>query len=267
MAVVAPTANKEELRERIFGAVRDMYSEVASCPTKIFHFPTGRWAAEYVGYPKEELDAIPPTAVESFAGVGYPFKAEVIRKGDRVLDIGSGSGTDVLIAAMKAGPSGEVYGLDITDAMIEKANANIEKARCTNVHIVKGNAESIPLDSESFDVVTSNGVLNLVPDKRAAFGEIFRVLKSGGRIQVSDIVLRREIGEKSRSNPQLWAECIVGAAPQDAYIGLIRSAGFEEVRIVDTREEYFEKSPSDSTRNAARQFGAIALTVTATKKR
>ncbi|HXG38643.1 MAG TPA: methyltransferase domain-containing protein, partial [Bacteroidota bacterium] len=118
----------------------------------------------------------------------------------------------------------------------------------------------------SFDVVTSNGVLNLVPEKRAAFREIYRVLKKGGRIQISDIVLKREIGEKARANPQLWAECIVGAVPQDGYLDLIRSVGFEDARVIDTNEEYFEKCPSDSTKNAAHQYGAIAITVTAKKR-
>ncbi|MBI3004352.1 MAG: methyltransferase domain-containing protein [Ignavibacteriales bacterium] len=266
MPIVAPTANKEELRNRIFSAVQDMYTEVASCPTKTFHFPTGRWACEFVGYPAEELDAIPTTAVESFAGVGYPFKGNIIRPGDRVLDIGCGSGTDILIAALKVGPSGQVLGLDMTDAMLEKAQLNIERAHVLNVQVIQGNAESILQASASVDVVTSNGVLNLSPDKKAAFAEIYRVLKRGGRIQISDIVLKKEISEKSRMNPQLWAECIVGAVPYESYLELVRSSGFEDVRVIDTHQEYFEKSPSDSTKNAAHQYGAIAITITATKR-
>ncbi len=264
MAIVAPTASKEELRERILTAVQDMYTEVASCPAKGFHFPTGRWACEYVGYPVSELDAVPPTAVESFAGVGYPFRAEVLQRGDTVLDVGSGSGTDTLIAALKVGSEGKVYGLDMTDAMIEKARANVQKAGVSNVEIIKGNAEAIPLPSECCDVVTSNGVLNLVPDKSAAYREIYRVLKRGGCIQISDIVLARDLSEKSRNNPQLWAECIVGAITQDAYLELIGSVGFKDVRVLDTMN-YFAKSPSESTQKAAQQYGAIAITLVGRK--
>jgi arsenite methyltransferase len=265
MAVVAPTANKKELRERIFNAVQDMYTEVAYLPTKTFHFPTGRWACEYVGYPGDELDAIPQSAVESFAGVGYPFKAGIIRSGYRVLDIGSGSGTDILLASSKVGSTGEVYGLDMTDSMIEKARENIARSHSTNVHVFKGNAERLPWADASFDVVTSNGVLNLVPDKEAAFGEIFRVLHNGGYIQISDIVLNQDISGKSRMNPQLWAECIVGAVPEDRYIDLIRSAGFHDVHVID-RKDYFDRSPSESTKKTAKQYGAISITITAKKE-
>lgn len=264
MAIVAPTASIEELRERIFTAVQDIYTQVALCPANTFHFPTGRAACAYVGYPSEELDAIPSTAVESFAGVGYPFKANVIRKGSTVLDIGSGAGTDILIAALKVGAEGKVYGLDMTDAMIEKAQSNIAKSRMEHVEIINGNAEAIPLPNGACDVVTSNGVINLVPDKQLAFKEIYRVLKYGGSIQISDIVLGRNLSEKSRNNPQLWAECIVGAVEESSYLDIIRSAGFTELLILD-RIDYFDKSPSDSTKSAAKQYGAFAMTVTAIK--
>ncbi|MBI4547080.1 MAG: methyltransferase domain-containing protein, partial [Ignavibacteriae bacterium] len=257
MALVTPTTNKEELRERILSAVQEMYAEVASCPTRGFHFPTGRTACEYVGYPEDELDAIPASAVESFAGVGYPFKANVIRRGDIVLDVGSGSGTDILITALKVGQEGKVHGLDMTPAMIEKANENISKARAKNIQILEGNAESIPLPDAMVDVITSNGVLNLVPDKEGAYREIFRVLKAGGHLQISDIVLSKDLSEKSRSDPQLWAECIVGAVTEENYLNLIRSVGFTDVRIIDT-VDYFDRSPNPSTKNVARQYGATA---------
>ncbi len=264
MVVVSPTMNKEELRERILAAVQDLYADVASCPMHEFHFPTGRPACEYVGYPEAELDAIPATALESFAGVGYPFAADVIRKGNSILDIGSGSGTDIINAAQKAGSAGKVFGIDLTREMISKAQANVEQAGLANVKILEANAEALPFDDESFDVVTSNGVLNLVPDKRAAYGEIYRVLKSGGHIQISDIVLAKEISEKSKSNPQLWAECIVGAVPEEAYLDIIRDAGFRAVRIVG-RIDYFGGSTSESTKKAAHQFGASSITLVGVK--
>jgi SAM-dependent methyltransferase len=265
MVVVLPTKNKEELRERILTAVKDMYSDVASCPSKEFHFPTGRPACEYVGYPKGELDAIPATALESFAGVGYPFLVDAIRPGDTVLDIGSGSGTDLINAAFRVGPDGKVFGIDLTVEMIQKARGNVATAGIVNAEIIDGNAESLPFEDASLDVVTSNGVLNLVPNKKTAYAEIYRALKPGGRIQISDIVLAKEISEKSKANPQLWAECIVGAVPEEAYLDLIRGAGFDDVKVI-SRIDYFDKSSSDSTKNAAQQFGASSITFTGTKR-
>jgi len=266
MVVVLPTKNREELRERILTAVQTMYAEVASCPTRKFHFPTGRSACEYVGYPQNVLDLIPPHALESFAGVGYPFAAGVITKGMSVLDIGSGSGTDLIHSAFMVGPSGRVFGIDLTEEMISKGRASLEKAQIKNGEIKEGNAESLPFPDNSIDVVTSNGVINLVPNKKTAFQEIFRVLKPGGKIQISDIVLATEISEKSRANPQLWAECIVGAVPEHAYIGLVRDIGFSDIDIIG-RIDYFSGSASDSTRKAARQFGASSITLRGTKPR
>ena len=179
-----------EKKEFIFRAVEQMYGDVATQPGRTFHFPTGRLACLFVGYPADLLDRIPAAATESFAGVGYPFAIGAIREGDTVLDIGSGSGTDVLIASILAGESGSVYGLDITSAMREKLLRNAQEMNAANIHVLEGNAERIPLPDASVDVVTSNGVLNLVPDKQSAFREIARVLKPSGRLQIADIALR-----------------------------------------------------------------------------
>jgi SAM-dependent methyltransferase len=129
---------------KVLNAVQEMYEEVATCPNKEFHFPTGHNSCLNLGYPEDELDAIPDTAVESFAGVGYPFLADVIQPGDTVLDIGSGSAADVLIAARKTGTGGQVYGIDIAKSMINKARKNIEKTGVKNIKILRGNAEQIP---------------------------------------------------------------------------------------------------------------------------
>jgi ubiquinone/menaquinone biosynthesis C-methylase UbiE len=244
-----------EKKELIFEAVTQMYTDVASCPNRQFHFPTGRPACLFVGYPKKQLDAVPQTAVESFAGVGYPFAVGAIQKGDRVLDVGSGSGTDVLIASLLAGSAGKVYGLDMTEAMLQKARTNAEKMGAKNVELIEGNAEKIPLPDASIDVVTSNGVLNLVPDKPKAFSEIFRILRPGGQIQIADIVLGKPIKESSRENPQLWAECIVGAVLEDEYLELFRKAGFQEVKVIRDFD-YFSKSPEADTREVAAKYGA-----------
>lgn len=191
-------------REVIFDAVRRMYTDVATDPAREFHFPTGRTACEFVGYPAHLLNVIPPSAVESFAGVGYPFAADVMQPGDVVLDIGSGSGTDALIAANLVGPGGRVIGLDMTEAMREKLQANVGLAGVANVEILAGNAEAIPLPDRSVDVVTSNGVLNLVPDKRQAFAEVFRVLRPGGRFLYGDISVGAELSESARRDIDLW---------------------------------------------------------------
>lgn len=252
-------------REVIFEAVRDMYTQVASCPEKGFHFPTGRRACEFVGYPREWLDRLPATAVESFAGVGYPFSADVIRSGDVVLDVGSGSGTDVLIAAGCTGATGSAIGLDMTEAMRRKLEASAARAAATNVRVLAGNVEQIPLPEACVDVVTSNGVLNLVPDKTKAVREIFRVLRPGGRVQIADIVLATAPSETCRSQPKLWAECIVGATTEDDYLAAFRSVGFADVRLL-SRLDYFSRSPSLETRRVAESFGAVAIVMTAQKR-
>jgi SAM-dependent methyltransferase len=251
-------------RDVILDAVRAMYTAVADQPDQEFHFPTGRRACAYVGYPDHQLDAVPDAALESFAGVGYPFAGGGIRPGDTVLDIGSGSGTDLLIAALLAGPDGRAIGLDMTPAMRRKAAANAEVLGLDNVELVDGTAEDIPLPDASVDVVTSNGVINLVPDKPAAVREIHRVLRPGGRVQIADIVVRDLPSAACRSEPELWAECIVGATTEADYLETFRSAGFEEVERL-TELDYFAASTSESTRRTAGGFGAHAIVMRARK--
>lgn len=246
-------------REFIFRAVAEMYTDVARHPLKGFHFPTGRLACLFVGYPAAQLDRLPATAVESFAGVGYPFAVGAIREGDTVLDIGSGSGTDSLIASLLAGPAGKVYGLDLTEAMLDKFRANVAAMGALNVLPIAGNAEAIPLPDASIDVVTSNGVLNLVPDKPRAFREIARVLKPGGRVQISDISLARPVTEKARLDPKLWAECVVGAVMEDAYLELLRAAGLDAGIV--SHLDYFAGSASADTRRAAQGLGAHSIVI------
>ena len=253
-------------RDVIMGAVREMYTAVANRPDQEFHFPTGRRACEYVGYPPEELDRVPAEAVASFAGVGYPFATDVIREGDTVLDIGSGSGTDVLVAARRVGRKGRVIGVDMTLAMRERCLATARAMGLANVEVMEGEAESIPLPDHCVDVVTSNGVINLVPDKEAAAREIHRVLSPGGRIQIADIVVRKLPTEACRSEPELWAECIVGATTAADYLDTFRRVGFEAVDTLDDRElDYFAASASESTRRTAAGFGARSIVMRAIK--
>ena len=251
-------------REHIIESVQAMYTEVATQPDKVFHFPTGRSACEFVGYPASQLDAIPATAVESFAGVGYPFAVEAINTGDVILDIGSGSGTDVLISSLLTGTSGKVYALDMTTAMRNKLQANARKASANNIELVQAEAEDIPLPDASVDVVTSNGVLNLVPSKKKAFEEIFRVLKPGGRVQIADIVVSQEVSEACRQDPKLWAECIVGAMEKEDYLQLFRDVGFEDVALLHELD-YFSASVSKETRDVAASLGAHSMVMKAAK--
>ena len=258
--VYVPSLNKD----LIFSAVRAMYTDVALHPEREYHFPTGRAACVFVGYPEEHLTRLPDVAVESFAGVAYPFAANVIGAGDTVLDVGSGSGTDLLLAAQAIGDTGQAIGLDMTTAMLEKLAKSIGETGTRNVTLLEGNAERVPLPDASVDVVTSNGVLNLVPDKRSAFAEIHRVLKPGGRVQIGDIALGQPLSGDCRTNPTLWAECIVGATLEDEYVTLLRHAGFEQIEVLG-RLDYFSASVSAATRSIAQSFHARSVVIRAAK--
>lgn len=241
-----------------------MYSDIARDPARGYHVPIGQAACTLVGYPHEQLARLPAAAVESFAGVGYPFAANVIRAGETVLDIGSGSGTDVLLAARLVSPSGQVIGLDLTGAMLAKLEKTAADAGLSNVHVLEGNAEHLPLPDASVDVVTSNGVLNLVPDKPAAFLEIYRVLRPGGRLQIADIALGRPLSGDCLNNPRLWTECIVGATLEDEYLTFIAAAGLDRVEMLG-RLDYFSASTSVETRSIARSFNAGSIVARAVK--
>ncbi len=236
-----------------------MYTNVAREVPDDLHFPVGRQAARAVGYPDHELDALPEQAVESFAGVSYPFQLDAIQPGDTVLDIGSGSGTDLMLAADRVGPQGRAFGLELTPAMSAKCLAALEGAGAHQAFVLQGDAsDGLPLPDESVDVVTSNGVLNLVVDKPRAFKEIHRVLKPGGHLQLADIVVNVPIPDEARGDGTLWAACIAGAALQDDYLGAIQAAGFETVEVVD-RLDYFANAPREDARETAAHYEAEAL--------
>lgn len=248
--------SKEQVKE----AVKAMYGSVADDPHQGFHFPVGRRAALALGYPKEELDRLPLAVLDRFLGVGYPFRAGVIGPGDTVLDIGSGSGTDTLIASRMVGETGKVWALDMTPDMLTRLRETLEEGGIDHVETIEADAENIPLPDNSVDVVTSNGVLNLVPDKRKAFAEIFRVLKPEGRVQLADIVIKRPVPLGGRSDPKLWAECVVGASVDEDYLELFRETGFADVEVL-AEFDYFAESPSADTRRIASGLGARSIDV------
>lgn len=164
-------------------------------------------------------------------GCGLPTEYAAIKKGDHVLDLGSGAGNDCFVARTLVGEEGRITGIDFTDAMLEKASANLQKTEFHNIDFIKGDIEDIPLPDQTFDVVISNCVLNLVPDKQKAFGEIFRLLKPGGHFCISDVVITGELPQKLKEAAGMYAGCVSGAILKDDYLGIIKQQGFEQIEI------------------------------------
>ena len=189
--------------ELLKSEIKKTYSSVSQEPERDFIFPTGRAWAEDLGYPAE-LANVPETAVESFAGVANPWTMGRLALGERVLDLGSGAGTDSLIAAQMVGHDGSVTGIDMTAAMLDKARAAAAEMAATNVEFIEAEAEQLPFAGQSFDVAISNGVIDLIPDKDAVFAELFRVLAPGGRIQIADVTIQNPVSEEGRRNIDLW---------------------------------------------------------------
>jgi arsenite methyltransferase len=183
--------------------IQRTYASVSAEPERDFIFPTGRAWAEDLGYP-EELANVPETAVESFAGVANPWELGRLASGERVLDLGSGAGTDSLVAAQMVGEAGRVTGIDMTREMLAKARTAATEIGATNVEFVEGEAEHLPFEDETFDVVISNGVIDLIPDKDAVFAELHRVLVPGGRLQIADVTIQNPVSEEGRGKIDLW---------------------------------------------------------------
>ena len=189
---------------RLRRAIQDEYAEVATDPSAGFHFHTGRPLAALLGYEPADVDPLPDVAVESFAGVGNPWIWGRLAPGETVLEVGSGAGLDAIIAARQVGPAGRVVGVDMTPAMLEKARANAALAGAASVVFREGLAEALPVPDAFADVITSNGVINLCPDKDAVYRELFRALKPGGRLQIADIVVKRAVPRDAREDIDLW---------------------------------------------------------------
>ena len=248
----------EDLRDK----VKAMYQAVADEPYGTFHFEMGYDLAARLGYPKQDLDATPAEAIESFAGVGHHLELAALHDGDRVVDLGSGSGMDALLAARRVGDSGTVIGVDMTDAQLAKARRLAERDGYPNVRFEKGYIENVPVADGAATVVISNGVINLCNDKTAVFSEIARVLEPGGRMAISDIVTEKPLTEAIVCDVNLWASCIGGAMQQDDYRAAIEAAGLR----VDTVQENPEYAfISDSAQGATGTFGVKSISILATK--
>jgi SAM-dependent methyltransferase len=220
--------------------VREVYGAVAVDPRGEFHFHRGaRYAVEYLGYDPEELATVPELALSRFAGVGNPHRIGVIELGETVLDHACGGGTDLLIAARKVGPRGRALGFDMTPEMCDVARRAAEQSGLGGrVEVREALFEALPVPDGSVDVVISNGVLNLAPDKDAVLREIHRVLAPGGRLFLSDVAVERELKLDARGDPELWAACIGGALTETELGGAARRAGFEACRLLDRFDCY-----------------------------
>ena len=185
-------------------AIRTEYAHVATDPGQGYHFHTGRRLARMLGYDDVWLDGVPEDSIASFAGTGNPFSLGTLRPGEHVVDVGCGAGIDSLIAARMVGPGGSVVGVDMTPAMLDRARASAQRGAFSNVRLHEGFAESIPVADGWADVVISNGLLNLVPDKFAGLQEMARVLKPGGRLQIGDILVQKPVDDKAKRNIDLW---------------------------------------------------------------
>src|SRR5215213_1459866 len=190
--------------DQLRSAIQDEYTEVASCPWKGFHFHTGRFLADRLGYPAERVESLPDPVVESFAGVGNPFSWGDLVPGDQVVDLGSGAGFDALLAAQMVGEDGRVIGIDMTPAMLAKARDNAQLLELTKIGFREGFLEALPVADESVDVVISNGVINLCPEKATVLAEAHRVLKPGGRLQIADIIVGKAVPDGAKADIALW---------------------------------------------------------------
>jgi arsenite methyltransferase len=242
--------------------VKAMYRSVAQDPHGEFHFEMGRAMAERLGYAPADLDRIPAEAIESFAGVGYYFHLADLKPGEIVVDLGSGSGLDTFIAALKVGARGKVTGVDMTDEQRAKAERLRDRDGFLNVTYVKGYIEEAPLPDGLADVVISNGVFNLAVDKSRVFREARRLLKSGGRLAISDIVTEVQLPESIVCNSTLWAACIGGAAQQDNYRRTIEAAGLRVEKLEDNPQYQFI---SDNAKGACRKFGVKSISLLAVR--
>ncbi len=238
--------------------VKDMYEEVALHPEREFHFETGRPLAEQLGYPPAALDRIPAAAIDSFAGVGYFLDLAAIEPGDVVLDLGSGSGTDSLLAALAAA-EGRVVGIDMTDEQLAKARRLAEEAGIGNAEFRRGIIEEPPVEGGSVDCVISNGVVNLSPDKAAVFAAAATALRPGGRLAIADIVSAKPLPEGVTCDASLWAACIGGAMQRDRYLETIERAGFE---IAEVRENDY-RFISDRAEGATQKYGVTSISLLA----
>lgn len=257
MTATRSNVNREELELK----VKNMYREVALHPEVTYHFEMGRALAERLGYPSQILDNIPSSAIDSFAGVGYYFDLAQLQNGEHVVDLGSGSGMDVFFAALQVGDRGEVIGIDMTTEQLNKAESLSRQYNFKQVVFRNSYIESIPVVSGSMDAVISNGVINLSSEKEKVFQEAARVLKTGGRLALSDIATTVKLPDNISCNATLWAACIGGAMQIDEYYALIENAGMKVVKVKENPYQFL----SNSAKGATKDYGIKSISLLAIK--
>ena len=249
------TVDTRELEQK----VQRMYRAVATEPSGAYHFELGRSLAERLGYPADVLDVLPEGAIESFAGVGYFFDLANLQPGERVVDLGSGSGMDVFFACTRVGAQGSVVGVDFTTEQLAKSTRLAEVAGFDQAEFREGRIERLPLEDETIDCVISNGVINLSPDKQAVFAEAARVLRPGGRLTIADIVSEQQLKESIVCDADLWASCIGGAAQEDRFRHAIEAAGLRIDEIKPNPYEFI----SERARDASAKYGVKSVSLLA----
>jgi arsenite methyltransferase len=242
--------------------VKDVYRQVAQRPQDTYHFEMGRQLAERLGYPADLLDRVPAAALESFAGVGYYLDLAAPAPGERVLDLGSGSGTDSFAVAHLIGEHGQVTGVDMTDEQLAKADRLRDENGISNVVFAPGYIQDPPIPDGSVELVVSNGVVNLAPDKAAVFHAAARALVPGGRLALADIVSEKPLTEAITCNAELWASCIGGASQVDAYRTAIEDAGLHVLSVHDNPAYRFL---SESAQGATETYGIKSISLLAVK--
>jgi arsenite methyltransferase len=252
------SVNQKKLQEK----VKEIYRKVADEPYENFHFELGRNLAEKLGYSKVDLERIPNNSVESFAGVGFHFDLAKIQVAEKVIDLGCGSGMDTFVAALKVGKSGVVVGVDMTREQKEKADRLRTGTDFENITFYKDYIETLEFENNSFDVVISNGVINLCAHKEKVFQEITRVLRVGGRMAISDIVTEKKLPEGVSCDADIWASCIGGAMQEDEYKKIINKAGLQVVMVRENPQYQFLSS---SAVKAGKEFGIKSLSLLAIK--
>lgn len=220
---------------RIKEFIKRWYAEATRSPCCHPSPQTSRSRLQEIGYSLEELRGVPASALEVASGCGSPVVSAALREGEVVLDLGCGGGVDVFLAALRVGVGGKAIGVDMTPEMIERARRSAEEMGFSNVEFRLGEIEDLPIEDESMDVVISNCVINLSPDKSRVFQEAYRVLRPGGRIIISDIVVRGELSQSIRESLEAWAGCVAGAVREEEYLRMMREAGFADIEVLSRR--------------------------------
>ncbi len=223
---------KEMSPDEIKEAVKEKYGQVAKEPCVSFNFPVGKTFALNVGYPKDILNQLPQSMYESFTGANNPQPFVELKEGEVVLDLGCGAGLDLYFYAKVVGASGKVYGLDISEDMVNKAKKNLDEIGIKNAEIKDGHSDNLPFKDSFFNVVASNGIYNLSPDKEKVMREVFRVLKPGGRTVFCEVILKDQLPETIRKSIDDWFRCIGGALPEKEFLALMEKVGFRNIEVI-----------------------------------